>query len=142
MSKKFFDPKKNRTKSQFARDLDMNVIVKRYAQGHMPPAYGGGQYMDTTILPRDYQEAMDKVILANRSFEALPAQLRDRFGNSPHAMINFITDPKNKAEAQRLGIIAPDPELPPALPNEPKAASKPRAKGHSAPAEPNDEQAD
>lgn len=101
--------KPSRTQPQFARDLDMNVIVKKYARGVMPPLRGGGQYLDNTVLPQDYQQAMDTVIRAQGAFDRLPAVIRDRFGNSPQAMLHFLNNPENKAEAQSLGLVSPDP---------------------------------
>ena len=64
--------KPSRTQPQFARDLDMNVVVKKYARGVMPPLRGGGQYLDNTVLPQDYQQAMDIVIRAQGAFDRLP----------------------------------------------------------------------
>lgn len=112
--------KPSRTKSQFARDLDMNVIVKRYTQGIMPPTRGGGRYLDNTVLPQDYQQAMDIIIRAQSAFSGLPANIRDRFSNRPELMLEFLNDPANKAEGQKLGLFAPDP-VPPKEPSEPTA---------------------
>lgn len=112
--------KPSKTQPQFARDLDMNVIVKKYARGIMPPLRGGGQYLDNTVLPQDYQQAMDTVLRAQDAFSRLPAAIRDRFANRPELMLEFLKDPNNKAEGQKLGLVTPDP-VPEKEPSEPTA---------------------
>lgn len=74
-----------------------------------------GQYADLTNLP-DYQDALNTVLAADRSFAALPSQVRDRFLNDPQRFLEFLQDPRNQDEAIRLGL-AVDTRPPPPDPS-------------------------
>ena len=63
-----------------------------------------GTYGDFSELG-DYMENMNKVIEAREMFDALPSKIRERFGNNPGAMINFVMDPNNRDEAIELGLL-------------------------------------
>lgn len=95
---------------QSAKDeCDVNLIVRKaQLSGFMP---GNGKeplYGDFTAIP-DYQTALETVIAAQEAFDALPATVRDRFFNDPGVLLNFVNDPKNEAEAIKLGLL-PDPK--------------------------------
>lgn len=63
-----------------------------------------GTYGDFTAMG-DYMENMNKIVQAREMFDALPAKVRERFGNNPGAMIDFVMDPNNKDEAIKLGLL-------------------------------------
>lgn len=96
------------TQQQFADECDINRIMDRYMRtgclsdplSQMRP----GTYGDFSELG-DYMENMNKVIEARNMFEALPAKVRERFGNNPGAMIDFVMDPNNQNEAISLGLL-------------------------------------
>lgn len=126
------------TKQEFRDECDINVLMARYEKTGIPPdhfASGTPRYGDFTDVP-DYHSAMNTVIQAQTLFEALPARVRERFGNDPAQMLDFLRDPENKAEAIELGLVdrPADPEPPtrvevvqpaepPAPPPQPPAAS-------------------
>lgn len=70
-------------------------------QGHKKsPMYG-----DFTQIP-NYQESLDMVINAQKAFDSLPSNVRQRFKN-PKELLRFLEDPENTEEAQRLGLVNP-----------------------------------
>lgn len=82
-----------------------------------------GQYAD---LPDsiDYQESLNIVIAAQRSFETLPSQVRERFGHDPARFLDFLSDPNNQDEAIRLGLATDSrPPVDPPPPPPPPAAA-------------------
>ena len=99
------------TQSQFKDECDINKIMDRYFRtgclsdplNRMRP----GTYGDFTEMG-DYMENMNKIVQAREMFDALPAKVRERFGNNPGAMIDFVMDPNNKAEAKKLGLLKDD----------------------------------
>ncbi len=99
------------TQSQFKDECDINKIMDRYFRtgclsdplNRMKP----GTYGDFTEMG-DYMENMNKIVQAREMFDALPARVRERFGNNPGAMIDFVMDPNNKAEAKKLGLLKDD----------------------------------
>lgn len=115
------------TKTDMAEQCDINVIMSHYKKtgliAHFAP--GGARYED---LPdqSDYHEAMNLVTQAQRSFESLPAELRDKFSNDPARLLRFLEDPKNRQEAEQLGLIDARPSEPvPPPPPPPKEEKKP-----------------
>lgn len=106
------NPDPTMTKSDMAAACDINNIMAAYKRTGIFTHTANGQprYED---LPDavDYQQAMNRVVEAQSAFEALPAELRDRFANEPARLLAFLADPNNRREAEQLGLITvPLPE--------------------------------
>lgn len=91
-----------------AKDADINVIMKRYAQtGQLPAvttnALEGGDY--TAV--GDFRDCLDRVTQAQEKFKALPAPIRKRFGNDPAQFLEFVGNEGNRAEAEKMGLTMP-----------------------------------
>lgn len=91
---------------QHARDeTDINTIVRRFGlTGELPSNVRVPQYGDFTHTT-DYHSAMNAVLAANEAFMQLPADLRTRFNNDPGALVDFVSDDNNRAEAEKLGLV-------------------------------------
>jgi len=86
-------------------ECDINVILERFGKtGHLPINAISGTYGDFSGV-HDYHTALNAIIASESEFAALPAQLRNRFDNEPSKLIEFLDNPENKAEAQKLGLI-------------------------------------
>jgi phage internal scaffolding protein len=100
---------------QHAKDeTDINTIVRRFGlTGELPSNVRVPQYGDFTHTT-DYHTAMNAVLAANEAFMQLPADVRTRFNNDPGALVDFVSDDNNRAEAEKLGLVlaataAPNP---------------------------------
>lgn len=93
------------TDQSFKDDCDVNVIIDKFTKtGHLTHlAKHQGFYQDVSEY-RDLAESMQVVTEAQAAFDALPAELRSRFSNSPVQMVNFLDDPRNDQEAIALGL--------------------------------------
>lgn len=93
---------------QNAKDeCDINTIVRRFGlTGELPNNVRMPKYGDFTNVGT-YQEAMNAVIAANESFMQLPAEVRLRFNNDAGAFVDFCSDDRNRAEAEKLGLVQP-----------------------------------
>jgi len=92
------------TKQEFAREADINVLMGRYlSTGVIPPAVRQGYFADVDSL--DYQQALGLVHEAQALFDQLPSKVRERFGNNPAALMEFVADSRNRDEAVSLGLI-------------------------------------
>lgn len=96
-----------RTKQSFKDDTNINNILARYARtgvlefaNRHEPRYGD-------VIGADFHAAMNIVANANSMFADLPAKLRNRFDNDPGQFLDFVQDPENTAEAERLGLTVP-----------------------------------
>lgn len=115
------------TRQEFAEEANVNNLMKRYALtgsfydplGHPSKSLRKPMFGDFTQFG-DFQESQNRVIAAMEAFDSLPVELRKRFNYDPQALIEFCSDPKNRDEAIKLGLIEKAAEA--ATPEPPKAA--------------------
>lgn len=90
-------------------ETDINEIVRRFAQtGQLPmPTHLPTNADFDQVL--DFQTAMNTIRAAQESFQALPAPVRERFGNDPAEFVNFCSTEGNEAELRKLGLLPPEP---------------------------------
>ena len=113
----------------FAEDADINTIVRRFGlTGELPSGVVAPVYGDFSGVV-DFHSAMNAIAKANESFDAMPAEVRYRFGNDPGRFVEFCSDPANQVEAENLGLVFKSPE--PTLDRR-VAASSEAAKGEVA----------
>lgn len=100
--------------SQF-QESDINYIVKKYADGRtgittldLGADAGVLQYGDT-LLPGDYETALDLINAVNEEFYELPSQVRAEFNHNPKELINALADPRQKVRLQSLGLLRENP---------------------------------
>lgn len=85
-------------------EADINVIMQRFGVTGMVsssirvPTYGD---YDTVS---DFQTAMNVLRQAEESFLELPSNVRDRFGNSPQAFLEFASNPENIDVLRKWGL--------------------------------------
>lgn len=119
------------TQQNQKEEADINTIVKRFGlSGELPQGVRMPQYGDFTGI-RDYQSALNAVREANDAFMQLPPFVRERFQNDPEQFVNFCLDPKNEAEAIKLGLVekkATEP-APPAVQGGTDAGAQPPSGG-------------
>lgn len=108
------------------RDCDINEIVKRFTIQDLTNQVKAAPFADVSILPNDYQEALNLVLSAEDAFDALPVAVRDRFGYNPGAVLAFVSDNRNYDEAVKLGLVRPKEAVEPATH---KAGAKTASKG-------------
>lgn len=116
-------------KQEFKEQVDIHNIIRKYkATGQIthlnrtPAKYG-------YATGRDFAEAMNIVVTAQESFQAMPAELRARFNNDPGAFLDFVDDPDNADKLADLGLITtPAQPLPEASKEAPKADASAEAK--------------
>lgn len=107
------------TKQSFKDECDINTLVSRWQKsGQVGSSFNAtpGDFRDVSNVP-DYHTALNMVIEAQRMFDALPSNVRDRFQNDPGAFLSFMDDPRNVDEAVSLGLAVKrevGAELPPA----------------------------
>ena len=89
----------------FREECDINTIVKRFnLTGELPSGVSAPLYGDFCEVT-DYHSALNVVKAADAAFLSLPAEVRARFGNDPGLFVDFISDEKNRAEAEQLGLV-------------------------------------
>lgn len=90
-------------------ECDINVIIERAKRGADLSQLQAGKvpmYGDFTNLP-SYRDALLMVNKARDMFMSLDALVRERFGNDPAKLLDFLGDDKNREEAVKLGLVKP-----------------------------------
>lgn len=103
-----------------AADMDLNVLMERMGvtNSRIPEVpIDPNLTMDLRGVP-DLQGILDLSRAAEKSFDQLPIALKQRFGNNPAQLWEFVNNPDNWQEAVKLGILKE--ETPPAPPPETK----------------------
>lgn len=93
------------TEQGHKKQCDVNGIVRKYDRDGLilHVSKFEAKYGDMTGL--DFKSAHDKVLHAKESFESLPGEIRKRFRNDPSELLDFMSDPGNRDEAIKLGLI-------------------------------------
>jgi len=125
----FFDPEKkvedrSRTQQHFAKEADINTIMKRYSKtGYLvDPTIARTRipYFGDVSFNFDFHALQIKLIEINDRFGLMPAEIREKFENSPEKCLNWLADPANAKEAGELGLLPKIEE--PQAPEPPKMA--------------------
>lgn len=99
----------SRTKQSFAQEADINFLMDRFmSTGYFPSVeeLGGPQAMFGDFSEGiSYMEALERVRAADEGFRSLDAKVRDRFRNDPALLLEFLSDPANRGEALKLGLV-------------------------------------
>lgn len=109
-SKGFSSDLPTRTMQSMKDECDINLILKRYkSTGILPDLIRQNpQFGDFTEVT-DYQSSMEVVLKANAQFDALSAEVRERFHNDPAKFLEFCNNKQNGEEMVRLGLAIPRP---------------------------------
>ena len=67
---------------------------------------------DFTDAPTSLHDAYNRILDAQVNFLELPSAVRERFANDPMRLLSFLSDPGNRAEAQKLGLVNVSPAAP------------------------------
>lgn len=95
------------TVQSMAEDADLNVIMHRFGiTGRFPDNPRVPVYADFSEVT-DFRSALAAVEAARAAFMEYPASLRARFDNDPQRLLEFVSDGRNMAEAQALGLLKP-----------------------------------
>lgn len=94
-----------KTEQAHKKECDMNYILKNYQKTGLirHSKQNIGRYDDVTKA--DFQEAMFLVTNAQQMFQTLPSGIRKRFHQDPAQFLEFVQNPDNKAEMQKMGIL-------------------------------------
>lgn len=127
-SMKTIDCGPGKTKQKVGMEHDINKLVARFKrEGKIPRMNTSGQIfadddgkvVDLTSIG-DYQDCMQRIVLAREAFDVYPSAIRRHFGNDVMQFVSFVDKLKSDPDAQRtavaLGILEvqePEPLKPP-----------------------------
>lgn len=101
-----------RTQQQFKEECDINTIVRKFGlTGQLPQNLKVPMTGDFTGV-YDYQTALNQLLEADDAFMAMPADIRERFGNDAGRFVDFVSDEKNVKQCREWGLAMPERALP------------------------------
>lgn len=104
-----FSGEKSLTLQSEAKDADINEIVRRFGlTGEIPVHQRVPLDVDIDEV-LDYRTCLERVHAAQRSFESMPVDVRNRFDNDPAKLVAFFEREENRAEGEKLGLLVPRP---------------------------------
>jgi len=89
-------------------ECDVNNIIKKYDKTGLINHVSKINAMYGDVSPIDFKSAQDMLIDVRRKFDEMPSDIRKRFRNSPYEMLKFLSDPENRNEAIKIGLIRND----------------------------------
>jgi hypothetical protein len=99
-----------------AESCDIHVLMKRYLNGDATAlSQAQGQYLDATHFPKTYADMLNFVNDQERAFMALPADVREKFGNSFTEYLAASCEPDflDRLGIERQPAVDPVPAIPP-----------------------------
>ena len=93
------------TQQHAKAECDINNILKQYDRTglitHINSAKA--QYGDFTEV-NEYQESLNRVMMAQEAFMELPSAIRKQFENDPGQFFEFATNPENQDAMVEMGL--------------------------------------
>jgi phage internal scaffolding protein len=103
VSVKFED--KSLTQQHFKEECDINNIMRRYMNGEAVMVPNSEPIFGDFSMDFDFQTAQNTLIDATNRFMMLSSEVRERFGNDPAKLLQFLTKRENLDEAIKLGLV-------------------------------------
>lgn len=98
------EPEVSLTKQSEKDNTDINLIVKQFERSGILPVMNQTPVFADVSEVTSYQESLAVVQKAELMFNALPAEIRKQFGNSPAAFLDFVNDPANGQKLIDMGL--------------------------------------
>lgn len=96
------------TQQEFADEVNINHLVSLFMRTGIPQASIGSDFVEFAEN-FDFQSAMDGIVQTRLEFQSMPAVVRDRFNNDPLRLLSFLSDPLNRDEAIKYGLVVAPP---------------------------------
>jgi len=100
-----FPKNEGRTKESFAEQCEINNIMARHQKTGALTHINKHQAQYGFATSNDFAESMRIVKTAQDMFNALPSNIRTRCANDPGQFLDFVQNPENELEMQKLGLI-------------------------------------
>jgi len=100
------NPDDKRTRESFTEECDINNILGRYASTGLLEHVNGKTPTYGDVGQQDLHALLNLVKKTDALFEALPNSVTENFGSYAEYLA-FAEKPENRAELEKMGIIAP-----------------------------------
>lgn len=112
----FFCDEPTMAQQNFKDECDINTIVRRFGvTGQIPVPSIEPQFGDFSGVS-SYHDAMNLLIDAQETFDAIPSDIRKQFDNDPGKFVDFTLNPDNRDQLKEWGLLSSDSFSPPVAP--------------------------
>lgn len=119
-------PSRNRVKPEFLKGSSIQEIINKYNRTGVVSVRPGNAVFKDFSSTADFLTQENRKISLIRYFDGLPSDIRNWFNNDVKNMLDFVLDPKNRSQAQEMGLLERDKaEEAPTPPAEPVAPAVP-----------------
>jgi phage internal scaffolding protein len=95
----------------------IHKMMDRYKLTGTLPQRSNFKYTGDALPPADdYHTAMNIITSTQFEFDSLPSNIRQKFGNDPAKMLQFLNEKSNYEEALALGLVNQRPDIPVEIP--------------------------
>lgn len=94
-----------RTKQSFKDECDINNLMAKYLKTGRMEHVNQALPRFECVSGHDFQSAQNLIAEAASMFEDIPSKVRNRFGNDPGKLLDWVHDPRNAKEAASLGFL-------------------------------------
>lgn len=94
-------------------EVDINTIVKRHGMDLIAKTALLQQPQWDEVPGNDFQESMQIITKAQRTFDQLPSVIRKKFNNNPGEFLDYVQNPDNQDGLVDLGLATRKPEITP-----------------------------
>lgn len=91
-------------------EVDINNIVKKHGMDLIAKTAAMQNFIYDDNPNNDFQETMNAIIQAEKSFSSIPSEIRKKFDNSPAQFMDFIHNSENQQQLVDWGL-AQEPEI-------------------------------
>lgn len=97
-------------------DADINTLVKRFGLSGELPTNVRIPLQSDFMEVMTFKDAQNALIEAELAFMEMPADVRERFNHDAGKFVEFASNPDNKDEARKLGLLIPEEVVPEVVP--------------------------
>lgn len=90
-----------------AEEADINTIVRNFGVTGLLPQNVRVPTFDDFSGIDDYRTAIETIREAEKSFLAMPSDVRRRFDDDPQKFVEYCSDSRNLEEMRKLGLAVP-----------------------------------
>lgn len=97
----YLETMESKAQQHQAAEADINTIVKRFGVTGQLPQIPLPPPLEDFAEIFDFQTALNTMVAAKRSFEALPADIRAAFNNDPHQFVGTVDNMLGVQDSQQ-----------------------------------------
>lgn len=102
-----------RVEQSHKEEVNINNIVKRHGMDLIAKTAALQSFTFDDNPNNDFQETMNMILQAEKSFSSIPSEIRKKFDNDPAKFMDYLHNPDNKDQLIEWGLAKAPEEIKP-----------------------------